>query len=420
MRVTQAELARYRRQLAAQAQAARAYVLARLKAGGISSSSVAEAREATIAAVSDAIGVYGDQAQAIAADLFDEVMEAEGLKPRATVYEGVIDEAAMAEKVRYYAGQLAQGKLARYTRDVGDLAAYYVRRSAYECMVANCVGQKVAFARVPTGRETCGWCFMLASRGFDYATERSAAGGSHEGCDCVIVPGVKGRTRIAGYEPDGMARRWGDCVDTAGGTLTRAETTAMWEALPKEERERMRKRWGSGARERFHTRESTRAARAEAERRDPRWLYRGEGAGIDKSAISNKAWKRKSEHERSGLEDLNKRYGFMVTVLPEDSPISNIDMLMGGQLWELKTVEGAGGKLDTRLEDGVMKWKKQHDAGNLVGDTPRIVVDNRFGDALDSVIEEKIKKNQEFFRNENFNLALLIMRNGRLKWIRNE
>lgn len=50
----------------------------------------------------------------------------------------------------------------------------------------------VRWARVPTGRETCGWCLMLASRGPVYRSAESAGGGDmlswHTGCDCHIVP----------------------------------------------------------------------------------------------------------------------------------------------------------------------------------------------------------------------------------------
>lgn len=51
-------------------------------------------------------------------------------------------------------------------------------------------GKAVAWARVATGLETCGWCLMLASRGPVYDSEQSAGGegGWHDGCDCKAVP----------------------------------------------------------------------------------------------------------------------------------------------------------------------------------------------------------------------------------------
>ena len=48
---------------------------------------------------------------------------------------------------------------------------------------------------------------MLSSRGFDYSSEKTASAASHPHCDCVIVPGVNGVTKIDRYDPDGMKSR---------------------------------------------------------------------------------------------------------------------------------------------------------------------------------------------------------------------
>jgi uncharacterized membrane protein YgcG len=61
------------------------------------------------------------------------------------------------------------------------------------------------WARVPVGSYTCPFCVMLASRGFVYATEKSAgsSGQYHAYCDCALVPsGKKGAANIDGYDPD--------------------------------------------------------------------------------------------------------------------------------------------------------------------------------------------------------------------------
>ena len=58
--------------------------------------------------------------------------------------------------------------------------------------------RKVGFCRVPEG-DTCAYCVMLASRGFDYISAKSAARASHDGCDCVVVPFHRADT-IPGYE----------------------------------------------------------------------------------------------------------------------------------------------------------------------------------------------------------------------------
>lgn len=63
-------------------------------------------------------------------------------------------------------------------------------------------GRIIGWARVPTGKETCGFCWMLASRGPVYGSAESGGakhvsgdpvaadytGGWHTGCDCKVVP----------------------------------------------------------------------------------------------------------------------------------------------------------------------------------------------------------------------------------------
>jgi hypothetical protein len=51
-------------------------------------------------------------------------------------------------------------------------------------------GRRVRYARVATGRETCGFCWMLVSRGPVYESRESAGEGRkfHALCDCRVVP----------------------------------------------------------------------------------------------------------------------------------------------------------------------------------------------------------------------------------------
>lgn len=234
MRITERELGRYRRQIAARQDDARAYVLARLQreARGMN---VADAREASIAVMEDCLSVFGDQAQALSAELFDEICEAEGIDAaQGAMFDDVIDRSRLADKAHYFAGKLVDGDWDGYAGSNADLAAYYVHRSALENMSRNCYENGVKYARVPTGRETCSWCYMLASRDFDYNSERSAAAASHSGCDCVVVPGVKGKTRIDGYDPDGIGRRMGIIEKQTG--LTFGDDRKQMDALTREMR----------------------------------------------------------------------------------------------------------------------------------------------------------------------------------------
>jgi len=77
-----------------------------------------------------------------------------------------------------------------------------IRDNAKSDSIANNI--KVRWARVPQGTNTCGFCIMLASRGFVYHTEETAGGFGnqyHNDCDCLPIPGFEGDT-LEGYDPD--------------------------------------------------------------------------------------------------------------------------------------------------------------------------------------------------------------------------
>lgn len=63
---------------------------------------------------------------------------------------------------------------------------------------------RAGYARVPVG-ETCAWCYMLASLGYYYRSERTALGVDpdhyHAHCDCIAVP-YHEPGQIDGYADD--------------------------------------------------------------------------------------------------------------------------------------------------------------------------------------------------------------------------
>lgn len=108
-------------------------------------------------------------------------------------------------------GQEATGRL------LAQLVERKVKDGARSTILANALKDPAAtrFARVPAGAETCAWCFMLASRGWVYATKESASkakktGDSfHAGCDCQIVPAFGEQTpEIEGYNPDSLYEQY--------------------------------------------------------------------------------------------------------------------------------------------------------------------------------------------------------------------
>ena len=242
MRISAAELNRYRAALHEIGREASDYVRESIEALG-EGAGVTAAREAAIAAIQDTVGIHGEMAQALASQLFDEVCQAEGLSVLDfELMDDLIDFGMLEEKVRYFAKALVDGNGGKFADDCSTLADFYVRRCNYESMVRNCYRSRVRYARVPTGIETCDFCMMLASRGFVYHNRDTAEHEVHMHCDCVAVPGVGGdiatsATQIEGYDPKLYYDIWQGMVDEKAerraeknGTTAKAEREAIMES----------------------------------------------------------------------------------------------------------------------------------------------------------------------------------------------
>lgn len=320
---------------------------------------VAELRDAAISAIEDTLSIFGDQAGLLACDLFDALAAESDEKVRSGVHN-VIDADQVESRVRYFARKLVLGDADGFDMDVRDLTRYLIKRDAFENMLRSCERNDLRYARVPSGRETCGFCLMLASRGFVYRSEKTAEGshGFHNHCDCVVVPGFKGLDQagqIEGYDPDGMAGRVGDCMDTIGGT---DGLHSLWRSMSKEERARYKGKSDSDRFERFKTAQLAR----EIETRDWKWLHSGIKPEI--TFTSKEVRIRASEAElRTASRLVN--HGVSVrfiqdyeVVIGEDGIKRKVglpDLLNG---IEIKTLGGSGnafGAVDNYLSNAVKK-----------------------------------------------------------------
>lgn len=297
MRLSQRALSNYRNEVNAQAELASAYVRKSLDEyfRQNPNASTADGRRFAIELLKAALPNFTVAAETLAADFFDEVMEVERVAVDSQLYD-TTDYSVIEDKVRYFARKLNGKDEEAFKREVVDATHYFVKRSAYENLVRNCDANKVRYARVPSGFETCAFCFMLASRGFVYHSEATARGlhGYHNHCDCCIVPGVKGRTRIEGYDPKGMHDRWRECAETARLDPNTFDV------------------------------EARRAIMREVEMRDFHWLYTGEVPKV--SYTSKKAeieTLEKRPHEAKTAEALSK-IGFKC-VLGGDSKKTGTD-----------------------------------------------------------------------------------------------
>ena len=154
----------------------------------------------------DLIEVFGTQAGLLAADVFEMWADELGLGPVVRVAEGV-DPARASARLGWALGRADPAAAAALLLD--ELV-----KQPYRSTVQNSAhASGAAWARVPTGAETCKWCLMLASRGAVYHSRDLARLGTngkkyHGNCNCTpaLVRGPEDYPD--GYDPDALYDRY--------------------------------------------------------------------------------------------------------------------------------------------------------------------------------------------------------------------
>ncbi|NMM99335.1 hypothetical protein G1C97_2293 [Bifidobacterium sp. DSM 109959] len=191
----------------------------------------AEQRDAFLDLVPAIAQKYGDAGSVAAGEWFEQ-MRAKWFKDQTdidTTYQP--DDKAIRETVRRLAGHLwdgadgtpadpdamLRGLLANMDKWVKDAGRGTITKATRRDP------RKPRYARVPQG-PTCGWCIMLASRGFVYSSAEAAGGDMndyHKDCDCEPIPSWdKKDPKIEGYDPDALYERYSACRSTVESLLT--------------------------------------------------------------------------------------------------------------------------------------------------------------------------------------------------------
>lgn len=197
-------------------------------------------RDAVADLMSGHVDVYGDAVQSIGSRMFEGVIEAQGSFADVPMADAGMERRAVAS-ARQWARCLF-GDEPDVDAFIGGCSGFverHVSHSSDYCILEAANGKrlrkKVRYARVPSG-PTCGWCAMLASRGFVYASKETAGEFSrfHSKCDCRVVAGFDG-LEVEGYDPDGMYERYRSCRAAIGPPH---DVFREFEGLPPEEKAR--------------------------------------------------------------------------------------------------------------------------------------------------------------------------------------
>lgn len=141
---------------------------------------------------------YGEGAGALAAEMYDAT---------AQMQNAMVEPAVPAETASY--GEVA--KTVRGTSRtgnpelVGGAVGRLVKRTAARTTIQNAERDGAEWAWVPHG-DTCPFCIMLASNGWQGQSAKARKGGHkehiHANCDCEYAVRFDGQSGVRGYDPD--------------------------------------------------------------------------------------------------------------------------------------------------------------------------------------------------------------------------
>lgn len=175
------------------------------------SADIDDIRDAVIAIMQVACGASATMAARLAAEFYDGLRARFGIGDGFIAYvESLRNPEATSGAVRAFMQDLVDDKpIEQFIGKCAERVSYETGKAANECIAYNARQdpRKPKWARIPTGAETCPWCLMLASRGFDFNSE-AAASHNHAGCDCRVVPSWDKSPEAQGYNPVEYHDKW--------------------------------------------------------------------------------------------------------------------------------------------------------------------------------------------------------------------
>lgn len=152
---------------------------------------------------------FGDAASSAACDAYDATMAELGISVPPSAPSTPVT-ATRASTAVATSAKASSGDFSAFSYALSEMAYTDVGRAANTTTIDNAKRDRekgVRYARVPTGKETCGFCLMLASLGFNYRSRKTAGDMGfgfnrfHDRCDCRVVAGDD-FTEVEGYDPD--------------------------------------------------------------------------------------------------------------------------------------------------------------------------------------------------------------------------
>ena len=162
---------------------------------------------------------YGEAAAALAAEMYDAVAVA----TEAAVQSAVPAETATVSEV----AKAINGTIGTGDADIIAQTVYrMVKLAGVDTTTQNALRDGAEWAWIPQG-DTCPFCIMLASRGWQRASKKAIKNGHaehiHANCDCTYAIRFDGKSDVQGYAPSRYERMYYG----ADGNTPREKLNAM-------------------------------------------------------------------------------------------------------------------------------------------------------------------------------------------------
>ena len=164
------------------------------------------------------VSKYGEAAGALSAQFYDDIAEywtdVENRRRVKTIKAAEAAEVPSTEEIR----KTVYGTLKDSAEKIPGALSRLVKRTAEDTTLHNAIRDGAEFAWVPAG-DTCAFCIMLASRGWQRASKKALKGGHaehiHANCDCTYTIRFDKKSGVEGYDPDRYLQMY---ENTNGGT----------------------------------------------------------------------------------------------------------------------------------------------------------------------------------------------------------
>lgn len=155
---------------------------------------------------------YGEAAGALSCQLYDEVAEywhEVNAKKRPYMKAAEPDETAGYGEV----AKTVYGTAKTSPKQIPDAVGRLVKRTAEDTTLKNAIRDGAYFAWIPHG-DTCAFCLMLASNGWQRASKKALKGGHaehiHAHCDCTYMIKFSPDDSVEGYDSEEYRRMYSE------------------------------------------------------------------------------------------------------------------------------------------------------------------------------------------------------------------